>query len=62
MIEVRLVGTLPRVFTWMRPGGDVKSPGNVLDLDLGGRNTSRYICKNLPNNTIKIIVLYYIIK
>lgn len=56
------MGTLPRVFTWMRPGGDVKSPGNVLDLDLGGRNTSRYICKNLPNNTIKIIVLYYIIK
>lgn len=53
-----MVGTLEGVLPWIRPGGDVKSAGNVLDHS----NTGIYICKNLPNNAIKISVLYCIIK
>lgn len=44
----------------MRPGGDVKSAGSILDLDLGGSNTGIHVCKILPNSTIKISVLYCI--
>lgn len=46
IIKVRMVDTFEGVLTWM---------GHVLYLDPDGNNTGVCICRNSPNNTLKLV-------
>lgn len=47
--------TFEGVLTWMGHWGAFQSVGHVLCLDPDGNNTGIYICRNSPNDTLKLV-------